>query len=70
MSFKDFYSYFQFWWPFCSVERNDFSNFGRRLSKDNFYDIILKSLHWSRRRCHFTVVLLLAQAAILFSVAE
>ena len=28
MSFEGFFC-FKLWWPFCSVERNDFSNFGR-----------------------------------------
>ena len=52
------------------MERNDFSNFGRGSRKNNFCEIILKSGHWSRRRCHFKVFLFLAVAAILFGVAE
>ena len=44
-----------------------FSKFGRRPPKENFCEIILKSVHWSRRRCHLKVFLLLALAAILFS---
>ena len=38
-------------WPFCSAERNDFSNLGRGAPKEPFYEIILKSGHWPRRRC-------------------
>ena len=37
------------------MERNDLSNFGRGLPKEQFCEIILKSDHWSRRRCHLTV---------------
>ena len=50
MSFKDFY--FKLWWPFCSVERNHFSTVDKRSPKKHFCVIILKSGHWSRRRCH------------------
>ena len=35
--------------------RNDFSNFGRGWPKKHFYEIILKSDYWSRRRCHLKV---------------
>ena len=47
----------------------DFSNFGRWSPKKHFCEIILKSVHWSRR-CHLKVSLFLALAAILFSGAE
>ena len=45
------------------MERNDFSNFDRRLPRENFYEIILKSVHWSRRRCHLKVFQFLALVA-------
>ena len=51
MSFKDFF-YFMLWWPFCSVEQNHFSNFDKGSPKKHFCEIILKTGHWSRRRCH------------------
>ena len=38
--------------------------------KDHFYEIILKSVHWYRRRSHLKVFLFFALAAILFSGAE
>ena len=38
--------------------------------KENFCEITLKSVHWSRRRSHFKVFLFLALAAILFSRAK
>ena len=69
MSFKGF-SLFYLWQPFCSVERNDFSNIGRGLPKKYFYEIILKLGLWSRRRCHLKVFLFLALVAILFSGTE
>ena len=33
------------------MELNHFSNFGRRLSKEHFCEIILKLAHWPRRCC-------------------
>ena len=55
MSFKGFSI-------FCSgghfsAEWNDFSNLGRGLPKEHFCKIILKSGHWSRRRCHLKKLL-------------
>ena len=47
MSFKDFL--FLALAAFFSVERNDFSHFGRGSPKEHFCEIILKSGHWSRR---------------------
>ena len=47
-----------------------FKQFGRGSSKEHSCDIILKSVHCSRRRCHLKVFLLLALAAVLFSGAE
>ena len=44
-----FFFSFLLWWPFCSAERNHFSNFGRGSSKEHFCEIILKSTHWSWR---------------------
>ena len=34
-----------------SVEEN-FYNFGKESPKEHFCEIILKSVHWSRMRCH------------------
>ena len=47
-----------------------FKQFGRVSPKEHFCEIILKSIHWSRRRCHLKVFLFLALAAILFSGAK
>ena len=55
MSFYRFF-YFYLWRPFCSAERNHFSNFGRS-SKEHSYDFFYKLVHWPRRRCclkHFS----------------
>ena len=52
------------------MEHNDFSKFGRGSPKKHFCEIILKLVHWSKRRCHLKVFLFLALAAILFSGAE
>ena len=46
-----------------------FSNFGRGSPKEEFCEIILKSVHWSRR-CHLKVFLVLALVAILLSGVE
>ena len=69
MPFKTFF-YFKLWRPFCSAERNNFSNFSRGSSMERFCDIILKSVHWSRRRCHLKVLLFLALVVILYSGVE
>ena len=45
---------------------NHFSNFGRELYKDYFYEIILKLGHWPTCRCCLKA-LFLALAAILCS---
>ena len=37
---------------------------------EQFCEIILKSVHWSGKRCHLKVFLFLALVAILFSGAE
>ena len=55
--------------PFCSVEWNHFTNFGRASLKEHFCEIILQSGHWPRRYC-LQVFLFLALVAILFSGAE
>ena len=52
------------------MERKDFSDFGRGSPKEHFCEIILKSVHWSRRRRHLKVFLFLALESILFSGAE
>ena len=49
MSFKDFCSYFSLV-AFCSVEQNNFNDFGRESPMEHFFEIILKSNHWPRRR--------------------
>ena len=51
-SFKVFFFYFQFWWPFCSTEQNRLSNFGRGLIKEQSCEIILKSVHRFSRWNH------------------
>ena len=68
MTFKGFFLFFLA--ALCSVERNDFCNFGRGSSKEHFCEIILKSVHWSRRRCHLKIFIFLALAAILLNGAE
>ena len=45
------------------MERNDFSNFARKSPEAHFCEIILKSVHWSMRRCHLKVFLFLPLAA-------
>ena len=62
--------FFLLWWPFCSAERNNFSNFGRGSPKQLLCEIILKWDYWPRRRSHYKGFLFLALAAILFSRAE
>ena len=49
-----------------------FCRFGRGSLKEHFCEIILKSGHWSRKRCHLKVFffLFLALTSILFSGAE
>ena len=37
------------------MEQNGFSTFGRGSPKEYFCEIILKSVHWSSRRCHLQV---------------
>ena len=44
--------------------------FGRRSSKEHFYEIILKSVHWSRRRCNLKGFILFSAGSILFNGAE
>ena len=63
--------YFNLWWPSCSVEQNDFSDFGRGSFKEQFCETILKLGQWPRSEISFIgFFLLLALAAILFSRAE
>ena len=45
------------WQPFCSVEQNHFSNFGRGSPKEHFCEIILKLGYWPRRRYRLKVFL-------------
>ena len=45
MLFKDI-SYQELWRPFCSVERNSFSNFGRGYYEEQFCEIILNLDKW------------------------
>ena len=52
------------------MEWKDFSTFGRGSPKEHFCEIILKSVQWSRRRCHLKVFFLFfALVAILFTEA-
>ena len=53
--FKIFF-YFKLLWPFCSTEQNHFSIFGKGSPKKHSCEIILKSGHWSKRRCQLKVV--------------
>ena len=69
MSFKGF-SIFSSDVHFCSAERTDFSNVGRRSPIGHFCEIISKSFHKTRRICRFKVFLFLALAANLFIGAE
>ena len=45
------YSYLELWQPFCSVERNDLCNFGRRYYEEQFSEIIFNLDQWFSRRC-------------------
>ena len=56
--------YFKLCWPFCLGEQNYFSNLGKGSPEKHFYEIISKSGHWSRRRCHSNVFLFVALVAI------
>ena len=71
MSFKG-YSIFISGSHFIQRSGTIFSNFGKESHKEHFFEIILKSVHWSRRRCHLKVFLFffLSLAAPLFSGAE
>ena len=53
-----------------TLQWKDFSNFYRGSPKELFCEIILISVHWSKRRRHLRFFLLLALAAILFRGAE
>ena len=68
MRFKDF-SYLKLWRPFCSAERNNLCNFGRRHHEEQFCEIILNLGEWLRRRCLLKDFLSGALAALLFSGA-
>ena len=48
MSFKDI-SYLELWQPFCSVECNYLSNFGKGYYKEQVCEIILNMGQWFRR---------------------
>ena len=52
MSFKCFVFYFWLLRPSCSAKLNGLDNFGRRLHKEHFCEIISKSVQqfWRRRR--------------------
>ena len=49
---------------------NGFSNFGGQSPKEPSYKIILRSMHWLRKKSRLKVFLFLALAAILFNGAE
>ena len=46
------------------MEWNDFSNFGRGSPKEQFCDIVLKMVHWPRKRYRLHVFLFLSFVAI------
>ena len=71
MLFKDF-SNFSFSGHFFSAMQNHFSNFGNGVMRNSeqAFEIILKSGHRPRRRCHLNIYLFLAVEAILFSRLE
>ena len=62
--FSRFFFYFQLLLSFCSVEQNEFCDFGRRPPTGHFCKIILKSVYMSRRRCHLFFFQVLALVAI------
>ena len=62
-------SYLELWQPFCSVERNQLCNFGRRYCEEQFCEIILNLGQWFRR-CHLKDFLSGALAALLIGGAE
>ena len=68
MSFKGFLFFALVAILFSGTEQ--LSNFDRGSPKEHFCEIILKSGHWPRRRCHLKVFLFLALVAILFNAAE
>ena len=68
MPFKGI-SYLELWKPFCSVERNYLSNFGRRYQEEQFCEIILNLGQWFRR-CLLKDFLSGALATLLLSGTE
>ena len=71
MSFEGFFLFFFLLWrQFCSADWTGFSNFDNGSLKKHFCEIILKSVHWSMRKCHLNVFLFLALVTILFSEME
>ena len=62
-------SYLERWRPFCSVESNHLSNFGRGYYEEQFCEIVLNLGQWFRR-CHLKDFLSGALAALLFGRAE
>ena len=65
MSFKDI-SYLELWQPFCSVECNYLSNFGKGFYEEQICEIILNMGQWFRRNfLSGTLMALLCGGAIL-----
>ena len=62
MSFKGF-SIFSSGGHFVQQREMILVKFGRGSPKEQFYGIILKLIHYSRRRCHLKVFLFLAVEA-------
>ena len=69
MVFTDI-SYLELWRPFCSGEQNHWSNFSRRLHKEQLRKIIFYLDLWFRRLCCLKIFLSRALAALLFSGVE
>ena len=69
MPFKDI-SYLELLWPFCSVEWNHLSNFGKEHNEEEFCEIILNLDQCFRRNIIKSDVLSRDLAAPLFPGAE
>ena len=73
MSFKGFVFFFWFFFFFFFFFFSSGGHFVQRQqggTKEIFFEIILKSGCWARKRCRLNVLLFLALVAILFSGEE
>ena len=64
------FSVFQLWPPFCAVEQNVLSNFGRGPPKELSYPDWLKSARGLWRRCCLQLFISVALATILCTEVE